>query len=300
MKDRHLPRLTLLLVTAFAGTLGCADKADVASPAPGKQMASPAAPATAPATAAQMGHFTGRITFADGSPITLPDLEYEITIAGVTAVGENNVFKPSVGPDGTFKLRLPEGLFKPPYGTIMVPFEGKKYSLWLDPVEPFKGTRESSSGIAQNFVWRLTGPRPHTRNPDVNNATHWFGSSIRLIPSSFRNDIGQKVTPLADGSKIAWTLKPTSKVIDGSDGKTLTVERAWRTNGSGFDLLNDLPAANYEISAVATLPDGSTKTLLLTDLEDNRYKPTAKMVLEPEEAMYHYVYLPRSIEWAAE
>jgi hypothetical protein len=306
MNGRLSPRLLLLVVAALAGSPGCDGTPSSTATPPGGRPAGGATPATAtataaaPAAAAEPGHFTGRITFADGSPITVPGVEYRITIAGVTAVGENNTFTPEVGPDGTFKLRLPQGLFKPAYGTITVPFEGKKYSLWIDPVNPVKATRESAPGIVQNFVWRLTGPRPGVLNPDVNNATHWFGSTIPLIASTFREDIQQAVKPLADGSKITWTLKPISKLLDGSEGKPLTVERTWRGGGSSFDALNDLPPASYQVSAVATLPDGSTKPLLLTDLEDRRYKPTAKLVLEPYENLSHYVYLPRNLSWAVE
>lgn len=303
MDGRLSHRLVLLLVAALGGSPGCDRKTDsVSAPPAGRPAGAGSVPAAANAAArvAEPGHFTGRVTFADGSPIRLPGVEYRIMIAGVTAVGENNTFTPQVGPDGTFRLRLPQGLFKPAYGTITVPFEGKKYSLWLDPVDPVKATRESAQGIVQDFVWRLTGPKPDVRNPSATNATHWFGSTIRLIASTFRNDIGQSVKPLPDGSKITWTLTPTSKLIDGSEGKPLTVERKWSAGGSEFDALNDLPPANYEVSAVATLPDGSTKTLLLTDLEDRRYKPKAKVTLQPEEALHHYFYLPTQVTWAAE
>jgi hypothetical protein len=297
MTNRFSHLLASLLVAILAILPGCdSTTSSTAAPPTGQ----PAGAGTAAAAVAVPGHFTGRVTRVDGSPIATPGAKYKITIAGVTGVGENNTFNPQVGPDGTFKLRLPQGLFKPPYGTITVPFEGKTYGLWLEPVDPVEGTRESTPGIAQNFVWRLTGPRPDTRNPDANNATHWFGSTIRLIASTFREDIGQNVKPLPDGSKVTWTLKPTSKLIDGSEGKPLTVERTWRADGSGFDNLNDLPAANYEVSAVATLPDGSTKPLLLTDMEDRRYKPKAKVTLQPEESLYHFVYLPRQVSWAVE
>lgn len=288
----------MLLLAALAASSGCDGQTD--SPTTVTRRGVEGQSNSSDAAVAEPGYFTGRVTFADGSPIRLPGVKYRITIAGVTAVGENNTFQPQVASDGTFKLRLPQGLFKPAYGTITVPFEGKKYSLWLDPVDPVEATRESSEGIAQDFVWRLTGPRPGTLNPDANNATHWFGSTIRLVASTFRNDIGQNVMPLEDGSKITWTLTPTSKLIDGSEAKPLTVERTWRADGSGFGALNDLPPANYEVSAIATLPDGSSKTLLLTDLEDSRYKPAAKVMLQPEEALYHYFYLPTQVSWAAE
>jgi hypothetical protein len=249
---------------------------------------------------AEPGHFTGRVTHADGSPIEVPDAEYEITISGVTAVGEENTFKPKVSPDGTFKLRLPQGLFKPAYGTITVPFEGKKFRLWLDPVDPVEGRRESTEGIVQNFVWCQTGPKASARTPDINKPLDWFGSGIPLLAASFRNDIGQTVKPLPEGSKVVWSLKPTSKLIDGSEGKTLTVERTWRADGRELGALTDLPAANYEVSAVATLPDGSTKPLLMSDMADGRYKPAIQVFLKPNEGVHHFEYLPAQIQWAVE
>ena len=305
MTGRLSHRLGLLLVAALAVSPGCDGTTDPAAAAPGGRPAGAGtAPATASATAAapvsEPGHFTGRVTLADGSPIRVPGVEYRITIAGVTAVGENNTFEPPVGPDGSFKLRLPPGLFKPAYGTITVPFEGKKYTLDLDPVDPVKATRESAEGIAQNFVWRLTGPKPGAPNPDVENATHWFGSSVRLIFQAHRADTGQNVKPLPDGSKITWTLKPLSKLLDGSEAKPLTVERKSHERVSAFDALNDLPATNYEVSAVASLPDGSTKRLLLEDMEERRYKPAIKLVLKPSGNSNHYAYLPGMINWVVE
>jgi hypothetical protein len=252
------------------------------------------------APVATRGHFTGRITLADGSPITLPGVEYSVTIDGITAVGERNSLQPPVDPDGTFKLKLPPGLFKPAYATITVPFEGKKYCLHLDPVKPVKGMRDGVAGIGQNFVWRLTGPRPGVLNPDINNATDWFGSTIPLIFRTYRDDIKQGVKPLPDRSKITWTLTPTSKCIDGSEGKPLTVERTWREGAGSFDALNDLPPANYTVAAVAKLPDGSTRRLLLDDIDDRRYKPSVKLILEPYGTLSHYVYLPNNLSWVVE
>lgn len=249
--------------------------------------------------AAKPGYFAGRVTFADGSPIRLPGVQYDITIGGTTEVGEAGNFKPEVAPDGTFTLRLLKGLFKPPYGFITVPFEGKKYRLHLDPVAPFTGRREGAAGIAQNFIWRLTGPQPGALNPDTNNATHWFGSTIPLVFSIFRDDISQVVKPLPGGSKITWALKPISKCVDGSEIKPFTVARTWREGGS-FDALNDLPPANYEVAAFATLPDGSKKLVVLKDMDDRRYKPKVKLVLQPDENLSHYVYLPRQLSWAVE
>ncbi|MEO6738925.1 MAG: hypothetical protein ABIP20_01645 [Chthoniobacteraceae bacterium] len=272
----------MLLLAVLAGLTGC-DRTTT----PGSAVVS------------ESGHFAGRITSADGSPITLPGVEYKITISGVTAVGEHNAFHPPVGRDGTFKLKLPQGLFHPPYGTITFPFEGKKYIADLEPVDPFQGTRDGAPGIAQKFVWRITGPRARALNPDVNNATHWFGITIPVNFQAYRADTQQVVKPLPGGSVIVWTLKPTSKLIDGSEAKPLTVERKWNVGAlSSMDALNDLPPANYSVSAVAKLPDGSTKPVLVEEFNERKYKPVATLILQPSgDAVWT---LPTMLSWVVE
>jgi hypothetical protein len=244
------------------------------------------------------GHFTGRITMADGSPISLKGVTYDITIAGVTAAGELNSLHPIVDPDGTFKLRLPFGLYHPPFGTITYPFEGKEYTVKLDPVDPARGTREGTQGIAQNFVWRLTGPRPGKRNPQVDDANHWFGITIGQVFQQYRRDTGQSIKALPPGSDLTWTLRPISKLMDGSDAKLLIVERKGHDRlVDRWDSLNDLPPANYEVSGVARLPDGSTKRLLLA-FTPGTYKATATLILEPE--LRYGDIRPPTIYWVVE
>jgi len=298
MTIRLVNCMTLLLVAGLTASLGCDVSGDSAAGSVGGERAS--APA-ADATATVRGHFTGRVTGADGSPISLPGVKYHVNINGVTAVGENNNFRPPVAADGTFTLKLPQGLFYPPYATLTVPFEGKNYVVDLDPDDPFQGTRDGAVGIAQHFRWRLTGPRPAARNPDVNNATHWYGITIPVNFQGYRSDTGQIVNPLPDGSKVTWTLKPTSKLMDGSEATMLTVERKWTaTPMFMMDALSDLPATNYEISAVATLPDGSIKLVLVEEFAERTFKPTMKLVVQPYANGDTVWFVPTMISWVVE
>lgn len=295
-------RQYLLLFVVLAALSGCVDRTDSGTYLSGG-LSDQSAGNLAAAPAPVRGQFTGQITRADGSPITLPGVEFEININGVTAVGENTSFHPPVGPDGTFKLKLPQGLFYPPYGTITFPFEGKKYITALDPINPGKGTRESAAGITQNFAWRMTGPKPRligAKPNDVNNATDWFGISIPLIFEVYRNDTGQVQQPLPDGSRLIWQLRPLSNLIDGSEAKPLTVERQWNPNAyPQVQPLNDLPPANYEVAAVATLSDGSTKPLLLRDGSTSiPFRRTFNIVLQPY-ANSGEIVVP-TISWVAE
>ena len=283
--------LQVLLIAALALSAGC--------DGPANPTAAAAGAAPAPPPVAESGFFTGRITSADGTPIALPGVEFEVNMNGVTAVGENNNFRPPIAADGTFKLKLPQGLFYPPYGTITFPFEGKKYIAELDPVSPLKGTRDGAPGIAQNFVWRITGPRPRALNPDINNATHWYGITLPTIYATYRSDTQQSTKPLPDGTKIVWTFKPTSKLVDGSDGKTVTFERMYSAMSS-LDSVNDLPPADYEFSAIAILPDGTTKPALVEEFSERKFKPTATLKLQPDASDNSTVLIPMQISFVVE
>ena len=79
MNDRLSPRLLLMLV-ALAAVPGCNDGPDANAAPPASQpaaaaAAAAAAPETVPAAVAVPGHFIGRVTLVDGSPIKLPGVE---------------------------------------------------------------------------------------------------------------------------------------------------------------------------------------------------------------------------------
>jgi hypothetical protein len=287
-------RIAALVIGLCAIGVGCDDdkspKSDGGGGGGSGGVPTPAAPTAA--GPAKPGYFTGRITMADGKPITTPGVTYRLSINGVSGPGERVGFNPNVNPDGTFSQKLPDGIYHMPYGTLKVPFEGKTYTLKLEAVNPVND-RESQPGIVQNFVWKLTGAKP-VDNPDINNHTHWYGVSTDLSWQSYRNDIKGVPPKLPAGTKLIVTLKPLTKLIDGSEGKTLTVERTFDPDAlTQNDDLNDLPPANYEVSGVAKLPDGSSKPMLMMGKGDYpNFKPSTKMIIEPDATMEHYFTAP--------
>lgn len=244
------------------------------------------------------GTLSGRVTMADGSAITAPGAKFKLTISGVSGYGERVDFNPIFKPDGTFSQKLPDGIYRTPYGTLTVKHENLLYVLPLDPVDP-TGDRESAPGIVQNFVWRLTGPAPDT-NVDLNNHTHWNGPTIGMRFSTWRDDIGKAPPAPPAGSKLVFNLKPLAPLLDGSAGKELTIERAWREGDiTPLDSLNDLPPTSYEISGTLVAPDGSSKPLLLQSKGDYpNFKPVVRMILEPYETTGGY-FVP-AISWVTD
>jgi|CXWL01.1.fsa_nt_gi hypothetical protein len=284
---RHWRLLTWVVALGTAACIGgCGGSSDPAGTA--------SAPTSAGTGEATPGYLTGRVTMGNGTPVTASDVKYRLTISGVSGPGERVDFTPIVKPDGSFSQKLPDGIYHMPYGTLTVRFENQLYSLPLEAVDP-TGDRESPPGIVQNFVWKLTGPKPD-RNLDVNNATHWYGITIPVRFSTWRDDIGKAPPDPPAGSKVIYTLKPLSTLVDGSPAQPLTIERAWRAGDiTPTDSLNDLPPANYEITGVLQLADGSSKPLLLQGKGDYpAFKPSIRLIIEPYENAGAYFVPPMS------
>jgi hypothetical protein len=89
---------------------------------------------------------------------------------------------------------------------------------------------------------------------------------------------------LPEGTKLVFTLTPTSKSIDGRELTPITVEREWRPKDTFTNAdLNDLPPANYDLTGVAKLPDGTTRTILLQGRGVYpKYVETGKVVVEQD------------------
>ncbi len=210
-------------------------------------------------------HAIGRIRFEGGQPITGDVQDYVITISGITEVGANVTYTPLVR-NGAFKQKLAPGQYRFGAGKIRVKFGEIIYTLDLVPVgSDWNKTQDAADGIVQDFVWKPTGLRDtFGAKPDPNNATHWYGLSIGMRFQTWRSDTNKAPTVLPEGTKLVFTLKPTSKSIDGRELQPIVVEREWRPKATTpNDDINDLPTANYELTGLANLPDGTSRPILL-------------------------------------
>lgn len=207
----------------------------------------------------------GRVTFEDGKPITGEIDDVLITIYGISEGGEKVRYSPVVK-NGAYKQKLVPGQYAFNVGKIKVKFGETLFIFDLVPVgKNWNKNQDADDGIVQDFIWKPTGLRDtHGAKPDPNNATHWHGQSVGLRFQLWREDISKAPPQLPEGTKLLFTLTPTSRGIDGRELKTITLERTWRSHDVVTnDDLNDLPPANYELTGVATLPDGSSKPILL-------------------------------------
>lgn len=210
-------------------------------------------------------HAIGRIRFENGQPITGDVQDYVINISGITEVGANVTYTPLVR-KGAFKQKLAPGHYRFGPGKIRVKFGETIYTFDLVPVgSDWNKTQDAADGIVQDFVWKPTGLRDtYGAKPDPNNATHWHGLSIGMRFQTWRSDTNKAPTVLPEGTKLVFTLKPTSKSIDGRELQPVVVEREWRPKATTTnDDINDLPVATYELTGMAKLPDGTSRPILL-------------------------------------
>jgi hypothetical protein len=213
----------------------------------------------------QARYAIGRVTFEDGKPITGDVQDIGISIDGISEAGEKVSYSPIVK-NGAYRQRLVAGQFRFGRGRIKVKFGEIVYTLDLVPVGPnWNKNQNADDGIVQDFVWKPTGRREtYGAKPDPNNATHWHGLNIGMRFQMWRSDTNKVPTVLPEGTRLIFTLKPTSKSIDGWELKPITVEREWRPKDiMTNDDLNDLPPATYELTGIAKLPDGTTRPILL-------------------------------------
>ncbi len=256
-----------------AGILGGCGDSDTKQPSASGDSSAP--------QKAESGYIVGRVLGQDGKPIAVAD-DVMLNVYGVSEAGEKVSYSPGVKPDGTYKQKLVAGSYRIGRAIVKVKFADHTFNYELSPQgNLYNKDRDAKDGIEQDFVWNMTGQRT-TDKPDPNNHTHWYGMNIGMRFSTYREDLKKAPTVPPDGTKLVLTLKPLSKLVNGEEGKTLTIEREWQSKAYPQSAdLNDLPPATYEVTGVAKLPDGSTKTILLQGKGDYpRFLPVTKATLE--------------------
>lgn len=222
--------------------------------------------APAPSVETQSGMVVGRVMMADGSTLRGQIKDIGIAIQGVSEAGERVYFTPVVKADGSYQQKVPPGQYSFSTSRIVVIHNELEHSFTLEPVGMnWNKNQDSAEGIAQDFVWKLTGATPYgvSNGKDNGNHTHWYGRSVGLRPEGYREDIKQVPKTIPDGTKLSFSFKATSTVVDGTSlTDPIVVERTYTADFRGYYDAADLPPASYELSGTATLPDGSSVPLV--------------------------------------
>lgn len=274
--------ICFVAVCAALSLLGCGDDT------PSSSAGSGSAPA---AQSAQANYVVGKVTMADGKPLSGDVKDIRILITGIGTAAENITFTPVVKPDGTYKQKVSNGQFRSSGGTITVVYNGTtQFQLPLEPVgSNWNKSQDAADGIVQDYVWKPTGPTPYGLSEGLSkrNHTHWYGMSVGMVFQGFRSDKNTTAVLFPEGTKLVFTCKPTSKAIDGTQPETRTIEMPFNPKDITYnDDISDLPPADWEITGIAKLPDGTTKPLIFQGKGDYpNYKPVLKAPLEKDGSM---------------
>jgi hypothetical protein len=206
---------------------------------------------------AKEGYATGHIQDTKGQPI-----KGATVVVNNSLIGNNN---PAGVTDeqGNYKIQLPIVGTYHTSATIQRTLNGKTYELELRPdsEEEF-----SNQGAVRNFEWHLTGKKEHEEEG-------YYGATIGINTAT--------ASEIIDNSKIAFTLVPQGKLIDGSEGTTLV-----RSGGLPYTIdygaLKDIPLGRYLLTA--TYKSGSsTVPVKLRKLfaYDDPYTPSLIVDFEP-------------------
>lgn len=211
-----------------------------------------------PARQARGGRFAGTVLDERGQPIRAKGAHVRVMIGGVGARSAENIsYQPPVDARGRFQVSLAEGNYHAPSAQVELPFAGHRFILELHPVQPNDVGGPSSAGIVRDFVWKLTGERARYQGAaNPTNHTHWYGASIRVNRSMYRNDLKRATGPLAAGTRFVFTLTPQGPRVDGSAASVVRFERTWTGSDLDNGLLNDIPLAQYVLTGVQVGADG--------------------------------------------
>ncbi len=240
---------------------------------------------------ASANYAVGKVTFEDGKPLTGDIKDITVSIGGVSEAGEKVQYSPIVK-NGQFKQKLVPGQYYFNRSAVTVRFQEYEFTLDLVPVGPnWNKNQDAADGIVQDFVWKPTGKKEtYGAKADVNNHTHWHGMNAGMRYAGYREDLKAGAQKLPEGTKMTFTLTPTSKSIDGRELQPIVFEREWRAKDViPSDDLNDFPPANYEVTGVCKFPDGATKPIVFQGPGNYpNYVDKGKILLEKDNIIGGY------------
>ncbi len=215
----------------------------------------------------QSNFIKGKVTMENGSPLRGDIKDIAIGISGVSTAAERVSYSPLVKADGTYSQKVAGGQYTFSSARIEVVFKDAiEFQFPLEPVgRNWNKNQDAAEGIVQDYVWKTTGATPYGKSSglDKHNATHWYGMCVGLAWQKWRSDMNSSTTPPPDGTVLAITCSPTSMAIDGSSPSVTNLELTWDSSKVyPNDDIADLIPADYEITGVAKLPDGTSKPML--------------------------------------
>jgi hypothetical protein len=278
--------IIVFLLTLSAGLCGCGRSKSSDSNSNNSNGSAGSSASAAAKSTAKPGYIVGKITRPDGSPIGITGATFSVFITGVSGPGENVGFSPPVASDGTFSFPVPSGIYHATQASIKITFDDALFIYNLVPTSMFNDT-QSDAGIVADFVWQISGPTPmYKDHPDPGNLTSWFGGSMDADwEPTYTDSTGQLHNLIVPaGAKFVFTATPNGKLIDGTDGKSITINRDFSPDSVVPPNLNDLPPAvnGWHITGKELRTDGSSVALELKKTTDPKYASSVDVKIRPD------------------
>ncbi len=200
------------------------------------------------------GYIVGRCTDSAGKPLR----SVRIRVFGTTEAGENTNYETKTDANGLYSVRLPNGNFHVGWALFDVAAPaGPAYSLPLHPLDGSNDDAESTPGIVENFVLKISGRISPLK--DAQNELSYYGGSISVSGGAIANAglFDDSYYRFPEGSSLELTLVPQGELADGSTGETL-VRRKSVKEGTSF---LDIPIGRYEVTVNLIGADGASKPL---------------------------------------
>ena len=206
-------------------------------------------------TAQEANVVSGTVRAADGRPLA----GARIRVSGATGAGRGTTVTTRSDRNGNYQVRVRPGHYNVD-AWYDLNFDGQAYrELPLTSTTRSCERQLSQNGIVRHFVLRLSGPLRCAFNFDANEPASYAGGTVLVTAGN-----------LPAAARVRFTFTPIGTLADGSKGQVLTFERSGAMLAvSGGRLgqtawLHDIPLGRYSVSAVAMLPGGTTRTLLLS------------------------------------
>lgn len=223
------------------------------------------------------GFVLGTITDAAGKP--LKDARCSVGVRGTTMAGERSHFTAQVGEDGTYEVRVPDGVYAL-WLTCRVRFDGRTIPLQLEPLDGKAAdvSYASRGGIVKDYRLRLTGLRP---GQDADKVDGYYGVVVAARDDSVDGN-NKLASHYPAGSKFQLTLTPKTTAVDGStlDPVVLETPLARVSEGAGVEWGN-IPIARYAATARVVTPDGKTRPLNLSGRRNQGFAASAEVTFWP-------------------
>lgn len=174
-----------------------------------------------------------------------------------------------------------EGVYKSPTLTIggfkavawaRITYKGQTYTLRMGMArETDYDFFDPENGAVRDFKWQISGRIPDRED---DGGTGYFGGTLR-----FSNGTGSIYDErMQEGDQVHVTLNPTGPLIDGSTGRQ--IKRTFTiTYGNESYNLTDIPAGEYEVSAVRVVPGAGQERLMVGSF--SKQSETATFAFQP-------------------